>query len=450
MVLTLLFLTLLLPFTLVYARPTSIWHVDIFKGPAPPPDQGPPLSATALRNPSKLKYEIVGIIFAYVIWTLVTVVLIVFVGGRLRRKSQTSNRTLSMEMLKLQSTQAAPAVQLGPLSPSRSSFKSWINPRRGHGYKDSNISVSTVDEKVIEADRARNLDEMAKLYAAVMEHDEEISQKARSSVQSSPIIPRSPRTPKSPRSPFYPQESHFCPPELQHLRDVVASPDHPLIHPLAPTPTDEQPEATASRANGRKVRVSPLPLGSMSHSRTGSGSSKNRPSRISIRDLPISPPLGSADMRESSRNSDEKPLSPKLYNPGPPPPIPEQKSAAATAREMGRKPAPSALSLRSAAATNSSNSLPFRQVYAGSMKSAPPTKTTFVERRESVLGIAPKTGIPRTPYSPYMPFTPMTPVTPRRLVTKDEMKQNKKKEGLKVVSEDDMVRSDEDMWGAVN
>jgi len=112
---------------------------------------------------------------------------------------------------------------------------------------------------------------------------------------------------------------------------------------------------------------------------------------------------------------------------------------------------PAPLSLRSATvapSNSSSNTLPFRQFYnSESLKSAPPTKTTFVDRRESMMGVHPKTGVPQTPYSPYMPFTPMTPVTPRSLVSKKEMKRNRKKEGLKVLSEDDMVMSDEDMWG---
>jgi hypothetical protein len=42
----------------------------------------------------------------------------------------------------------------------------------------------------------------------------------------------------------------------------------------------------------------------------------------------------------------------------------------------------------------------------------------------------------------------MTPVTPGRLVTREERKRQKKKEGLKVLSEDDAVKSDEDLWGA--
>jgi hypothetical protein len=113
-----------------------------------------------------------------------------------------------------------------------------------------------------------------------------------------------------------------------------------------------------------------------------------------------------------------------------------------------RKQTPGAISIGGSTATNTStNSLPFRQ-YQDTLRSAPPTKTTFVNVRESGLMRHPKTGVPQTPYSPYMPMTPMTPVTPSRLLTKKDMKREKKLQGMKVVNEDDMVKSDEDMWGA--
>lgn len=100
----------------------------------------------------------------------------------------------------------------------------------------------------------------------------------------------------------------------------------------------------------------------------------------------------------------------------------------------------------SSAGNISTKVLPFRQFYQDTMKSAPPTKTTFLDRRVSVMN-GPKTGVPRTPYSPYCPSTPMTPVTPRRLLGKEELKKNKKAYALKVVKENEMVQSDNDMWG---
>lgn len=456
------------------ARPASVWDVNIFRGPAPPPDEGPPLSAGALRDKSKLKFEIIGIVGAYVAWLILTLLLLLFVGKRLRHKTQTSNRTLSMEIIKPALLTNQPKMSVDPplKSPGKmASLRSWASGGKSHSHRPSNISTSTIDEKILEADKAKNMDEMAKLYAAVLAHDEERSQKARSSSQMSPrtpgyppqynvpLSPRSPHhAPPTPRSPYYqphlngpvtPRSPRY-PQEFQHLRKPsseaqthgIEPVSQTLIHPLAPTPAEES--RTTSQSSSQKTKVSPL--SSISGRGGSADQGKRRPSAISIRGKPISQPLGSATLTEASIYSEGETTSPRIYTPGPPPPAPGQKSAVMSAREIEKKGPPAPLSLRSTAASNSSNSLPFRQFYNETLKSAPPTKTTFVDRRESVLGIHPKTGVPQTPYSPYMPFTPMTPVTPRSLVTKKEMRKNKKKEGLKVLSEDDMVMSDEDLW----
>ena len=47
------------------------------------------------------------------------------------------------------------------------------------------------------------------------------------------------------------------------------------------------------------------------------------------------------------------------------------------------------------------------------------------------------------PYSPYQPFTPMMPITPR-LVTKEDRKAMKKKEGRTPVLE--MIKSEDELW----
>ncbi|KIW93157.1 uncharacterized protein Z519_05762 [Cladophialophora bantiana CBS 173.52] len=457
------------------ARPHSIWDVDIDRDPAPPPDQGPPLSAGALRDKSKLKYEIIGIVGAYVVWLIITLVLLFLVGKKLRRRVQTSNRSLSMEIIKPAPLANQPKMNVEPplKSPGKmASLRSWATGK-SHSHKQSSISVSsTIDEKIIEADKAKNRDEMARLYAAVMAHDEE---KARSSGQTSPRTPNyppqynAPPTPRSPhhlpptpRSPYYqpnlnlngpasPRSPRY-PPEFQHLRhpDTEAQ-DHgiqpvsqALVHPLAPTPADDAPSTrTGSQTSSRK-KVSPLSF--ISGRSDSADQTKKRPSNISVRGQPISQPLGSATLTDPSMYSEDAISSPRIYNPGPAPPTPGQKSAVTAVEEIEKKGPPAPLSLRSTAASNSSSSLPFRQFYNDALKSAPATKTTFVDRRESILGVHPKTGVPQTPYSPYMPYTPMTPVTPRSLVTKKEMKKNRKKEGLKVLTEDDLVLSDEDLW----
>ncbi|KIW25335.1 uncharacterized protein PV07_08522 [Cladophialophora immunda] len=457
------------------ARPHSIWEVNIDEGPAPPPDQGPPLSAGALRDKSKLKYEVIGIVGAYVVWLIITVLLLFLVGKKLRRKVQTSNRSLSMEIIKPAPLADHPKMNVEPplKSPGKmASLRSWATGK-SHSHKQSLVSVSsTIDEKIIEADKARNKDEMARLYAAVMAHDEE---KARSSGQTSPRTPSyplqytTPPTPRSPyhlpptpRSPYYQPNLHIngpasprsprYPPEFQHLRHPETEVRSPgiqpvaqvLSHPLAPTPADDVSSMRTTSQSSSRKKVSPLSF--ISGRSDSADQTRKRPTNISVRGQPISQPIGSATLTDASIYSEDALSSPRIYNPGPAPPTPGQKSAVTVVEEVEKRGPPAPLSLRSAAASDSSNSLPFRQFYNDALKSAPATKTTFVDRRESILGVHAKTGVPQTPYSPYMPYTPMTPVTPRTLMTKKEMKKNRKKEGLKVLTEDDMVLSDEDLW----
>jgi hypothetical protein len=413
--------------------------LNIFLDPAPPPDKGPPLSASALRDRSKLKFEIIGIILSYIIFTSGLLILLFTVGKRLRRGTLSSNTSLDVEMVKPSVNQAALGVDPSPVSttkhwqsPVESDVKPWTSPTGNHYYHQSQTSVSTFDEKVLENDKARNQNEMERLYAAVMAHDVQKTQTpSRSEVDgTSPV--------KSP--------SRY-PPEFQHLR--TSSGAMQPFNPQESSPTEPK-SPTLSRASSRLAKASPLSLFHSSHSRASSASSqKQRPRRISIRDMPISPPMGSPDLAESVNYNDEQPLSPRVYTPGPPPPTPGHKSAAATAREAERKVsfrAPALAPIQTRSTTNSSNNLPFRQNYSTSLKSAPPTRTTFVERRESILHPGPRTGAP-VPYSPYMPFTPVTPITPGRLVTKEERKRAKKHSGMKVLAEDDIVQSDQEMWG---
>ena len=507
--------TLSLLVEVAFAAPTSIWAISIWEAPAPPPDQGPPLSAHALRNKSKLKYEVIGIVGAYIVWASLSFLLLLFIGKRLRRKAQTSLRTLNMELVKPGPTvnQAALGTGPSPTSPKKPwasptvTLKSWKGPK--HAYKESLNSVSTFDESIIEQDRSKNADEMERLYAAVMAHDSKKSTpqpRQHAGFGRSPLASpasnttfetataRSPpysatfgrepmRSPDSApqealRSPgFAPQEvlrspgfapqdalrspgfapqqglrsPGFAPPEFQHLRNdhnsnnIGAALEYP---PPLITPDDYSRVPTASTGSSKMTKA--VAFMSPAHSRgTSANSNKSRPSAISIRGLPISPPIVSPELR-SSVYSDDASMTSRVYTPGPPPLTPMQKSAAAQARESERKPsmrapAPAPLPIQTSAA-NSSRSLPFREHFPTPPQSAPPTKVTYLEKRNSILHPAPKTGVPSTPYSAYQPFTPMTPITPGRLVTKEERKRQRKQAGVKVLSDDDVVRSDEDMW----
>ena len=488
-------LTVLFFVNLSYAAPTtepkSIWSISVFRGPAPSPEEGPPASAHALRDRSKLKYEAAGIACAYLVWLALTCIALITIAGRSRRRQQTPKPTLQMDTIKptqvtMRDFQAGPKSPLSPKSPGKmASIRSWA---RRDKARQSEISISTVntrvDERVIENDRARNMDDMAKLYAAVIAHDEQrATHKSQSSTDSSPVsedmtpvTPKSPQCPPNlahpaylpPTSPTYPPTQAYPPSHYPHQESYsqgqapsqeYAYPQHyrqesydPMPPPPMPMPADSDRETLLeNQTSPRKGKPSALSLISNTASRLGSSHSpRARPSPITIRGQPISKPLGSADLRQSAMSPSRTSFQSGMYSPGPPPPTPGRTPAPVIEEiEMHGRPQLTAVGLGSDAMSTGNSSvktLPFRQFYNEGMKSAPPTKTTFLDRRTSAMNGA-KTGVPKTPYSPYCPTTPMTPITPRRLLGKDELKKNKKAYALKVVKENEMVQSDNDMWG---
>ena len=360
--------------------------------------------------------------------------------------------------------QTQPEPKSDPTSPRSTRFPSWIRPARSHKSQHSVVSVATtVDEKVIERDRARDMDEMAQLYAVVMQHDEEKTRRSES-ILSQQNLP----------SPT------LIPPEFRHL--AHAPPQAGSNASFTTTVLDDdQRTAVDSRASTRRTKVSPLSFASQGQERTESvQSTRSRPGPLSIRGQAISSPINFSHPRSPTAYPEEIPLSPRLYTPGPPPPTPPQKdptatteeivrgvstplvtslsppptpgrrSAAAQAREaerdrFHRARAPAALSLRSQATSNSSQSLPFRQAYPEALQSAPPIQTTFLERNPHLLNGA-RTSVPQTPYSPYQPQTPITPITPR-LATKQELRRAMKRQHEGPLTPEDMVPSDKQMWG---
>ena len=105
-------------------------------------------------------------------------------------------------------------------------------------------------------------------------------------------------------------------------------------------------------------------------------------------------------------------------------------------------------------AASSTSTLPLRTIednnkHANGLRS-PAMKTTFVNARSrNPLDAlrSPGTAGPPTPYSPYMPRTPVTPVTPH-LVTRKELKAQRKSKGHVIATQDDAVKDVEDIWGS--
>ena len=500
--------TTVLLFLLCVARASSknIWHVSIFRGPTPPPGKGPPIQASALRDKSYLPAQIAAIVSSYVFSVVVIGAALLLVGRRLRRAAQASPTTLSMEMMRPVKTDVPKAFDPSPISHGASPNSAadmkrfWNSPakdlrgsegwgsKKGHSRQmsESQASVVTFDENVIEDDKARNEREMERLYAAVMAEDEK-----RSRSNSKVNLPAQ----------HYPQ----YPPELQHLRDV-----NPASVP--PRSETKSPARTLTKSPGNtSSKPTPLSL----HSRNSSRSSLGSYSKRGVRGLPISPPMGSPGLAPDYDDGygEGEPLTPRQYvDPGPPPPTPDEVRLARQRHEQvendrlspkdarfpmtslrkggsvpqsptvqtihevdsraelqsrnsersttskASRPHPGALPLR-AHATNvrnqSQNTLPLRNSQPTSPnysrpEPSPSIKATVIESksRNRPLLRTPGTGVPMTPYSPYMPNTPLTPMTPSRLVTRGERKRKEKEEGRRVPTIEDAVEEEADMWGS--
>ncbi|EEQ29372.1 conserved hypothetical protein [Microsporum canis CBS 113480] len=483
---------------LIPVRADSIWGVSIWIDPAPPPDEGPPISASAIRDTALLWREIVAIVAAYIAVVSLLLGCLLTVGRRLRRGAQESNGTLEMDLVKpsagmmedspapvefstnnLWPSPMSPTTQSNvwpspPKSKARSFNLPWSSSHSNRAQSAASIagSVSTVDESVVQADRVKAQEEMERLYAAVMEHD------ARKSAMSQETVTTRTTPPSPLRSPvrLNPLEG---PPEFRHLRRQQqpmspVSPSSPLSACHLPTVTEfepqhhsslpfqEEPASKESPISPRAERFSRLSQLSFlsSRSKNSTSSPKKLLGRSSLRGLHISSPMGSPELN-SRDYLDRQPLSPRTYNPGPPPLTPHEQAKLNSPQPNMASPSfitspPSKESLGSRkfratppslninTAQTSTPPLPFRVAYDSPM-SAPSTKTTIVERRPDLLH-GPRTGVPRTPYSPYMPFTPITPLTPSHIVTRQERKQRQKRDGPRVLMEEDLVKSDEDMW----
>ncbi|KAF2153207.1 hypothetical protein K461DRAFT_278019 [Myriangium duriaei CBS 260.36] len=170
-------------------RADGIWNIDIDEEPAPPPDQGPPFSAHAIRDPSRLAIEVIGVVVAYVGTTFIIGSLLVTIGRRSRREAMSPYKGPPIEMLK----PSRHAFE-SPVSPSTEQ-RPWYSPRRivrrlsisnsmrsGSNPGSPGIdSLASFDARVLETDKRQRQDELERLYAAVMDHEEHLKHVAQTS-----------------------------------------------------------------------------------------------------------------------------------------------------------------------------------------------------------------------------------------------------------------------------
>jgi len=332
------------------ARADNFWSIDIDEGPAPSPQDGPPFSAHATRDKALLPYQIIGICAGYLGSVLILGTLLLTVGRRLRKRAQ-EMASRPQEMIKpythhFDLSPSSPSSQRGwrrlqSVKNATGSVRSGVSP-----VSPSVRSLASFDAAVIEQDRLKRQDEMERLYAAVMAHDNRKSQGSLPTttevpvtappeysrknppklITSAPALRRlhteeghltsfGPGSPKSPIRAIYPPDSALPP--------MLVSPGSPLraeypTTPLTPTYFSQASQAGEFRPE-RSSRAS-----SLGSSKTmGSWSGRSR-LRKPLRHLKISAPIQQGDDNDDGART---PLSPRFTNPGTPPEPPTARTA---------------------------------------------------------------------------------------------------------------------------
>jgi hypothetical protein len=446
--------------------------LNIDYDPAPAPEDGAPLSASALRDKSYLPAEIGGIVGAYVLVVSCLLVALFFVGRRLRRERE-ANAQRDVEML--ENTLAQKAFYPSPISPtsglSRTKNFSWPSPDKNdpnpyifpstHGSPVSPGGINRiVDTQVVEANREGLQRGLEDLYAHVMEQEEAklAGRNIADMPPPEPLASTSPQKSKSSKRLEKPKSlqlnsekphsrtasiiSSIKSPRKKGLRGINIS--SPIPTPLSSTfPTtyasDEEP---LTPRHYQPPPPPPVPNSargtyhSHSHSRnastadTSADPSPVSPSNKHAEDLPGLRPLGPAPNNRSIGTS----RPPNLRIPGP----------------LRGHPVAAQPSTTSASAASSTRQLPFRAYDPPPGLSSPAfshtTKTTVLERTTPLSpggGLRTPFTAGAVPYSPYQPFTPLMPITPR-LVTREDRKAMRRLEPKSPVME--MVKSEDELW----
>jgi hypothetical protein len=276
--------------------------------PAPAPENGPPLSANASRDPALLPAQIGAIVGSYLFSVCIVGSALILIGRRLRFRSQSGARALDIEMVEPH----FPTFDPSPISPGQlpggpRNF-SWPSPEKDirnpyifppstttiNGSPISPVGVdSSFDTRIIDADRDMLQRDLEDIYAHVMQQED--AKAAGINVKEMPL-----------------------PPQLQHV---------------GPVPT-EGPQRQSSLPKEKKLEKAPSRRPSTltldegksekSHSRSSSILSALRSPRRKKMQIssPIPTPLSTTFPNNDSA-SDEEPLTPRYHPTGPPPPVPK-------------------------------------------------------------------------------------------------------------------------------
>lgn len=304
-----------------YSPITASNPLGIDYDPAPSPEDGPPLSAGALRNKSYLPAEIGGIVGAYVFIVVTLLVALWTVGRKLRREKRLSRRPADVEMIQppyafqfaadlsdaypdhfLAQNQDQDFAQkqiyhspITPISPGTAAKNfSWPSPektdRNPYIFPTTNSAISpvasdpSVDLQVVQADRENLHRGLEDIYAHVMAQEE-----AKAAGVELP------------------------PPPMPIYRASQSS--LPSVAPQRLSKKSDKSRPTTLDVEGSKKP----------QSRASSFiSSLKSPRKKNTRELQISSPIPTPLSSTFPTNyaSDEEPLSPRYYSPPPPPPAP--------------------------------------------------------------------------------------------------------------------------------
>ena len=151
--------------------------------PAPSPQNGPPLSAHASRDPALLPAQIGAVVGSYLFSVCIVGSALILIGRRLRFRSQSGAKALDIEMVEPHFPNFGPS----PISPGGHRNFSWPSPEKDirnpyifppstttiNGSPVSPVGVdSSFDTRIIDADRDMLQRDLEDIYAHVMQQED--------------------------------------------------------------------------------------------------------------------------------------------------------------------------------------------------------------------------------------------------------------------------------------
>ena len=149
------------------AATPGLWSVHIEQGPAPSIDKVPPFSQNAIRDPAALKWQIPTLIGSYLVFVLLSISFVITFGRRLRLEALANTRGKSMELGKAPKRPSDPS----PLRPPNTPI--WRNQGVSRILGTSTSKPHLHAQKVVHANNSQQTKDMQRLYAAVLEKEDE-------------------------------------------------------------------------------------------------------------------------------------------------------------------------------------------------------------------------------------------------------------------------------------